>query len=186
MQTTSSLSVHSLEVDQTFNIKENGIINVDFNKEASSSLGAGVAGNSGGSGGSFGGRGGAASNMVLSWGQAIPYDNALNVSKAGSSGGGIGRGRGGGLLLIKARKLVLNGVIRAPGQNGQANSNGGGGSGGGVSISCYHAEGVGRVEVFGGLGSGKGGGGGGGRLSLKYDYGNFRGLTHVFGGKTGK
>ena len=184
LQTSSSISVQTIEVDQTFEIKENGILHVDFNKDTNP--GAGISGSSGGSGGSFGGRGGVASNMVLSSSQAVPYDNVFNVTQPGSKGGGSGGGKGGGLLHIKARRVVLDGVIRAPGQNGQANSNGGGGSGGGVSIDCFDAEGAGRVEVFGGLGSGKGGGGGGGRLSLKHDHGSFKGLTHVFGGKTGE
>lgn len=187
LETTSSSTQHFFNVTQTFDIQENGIVILDYNKNSSWNPGAGVSGNIGSSGGSYGGRAGAASNTPLSTSQAEAYGNSFVVAQPGSSAGGSPstRGKGGGFLKIYARKLVIDGTVQANGGRAQQNSNDGGGSGGGVSIDCREIDGSGRVQASGGMGSGKGGGGGGGRISVVFQQGSFRGKASAFGGKTG-
>ena len=186
LETTALLSQHIFNVSQTLDIKPEAIITLGDNKEVNNNPGAGVDGNTGGSGGSFGGRGGSASHSALTAVQALPYGSAFTVTQAGSSGGGnpSTRGKGGGLIKLYARKLILDGTVQAGG--GRAQQNDGGGSGGGVAIDCFEIDGDGRVEAPGGLGSGRGGGGGGGRISVVFERGSFRGKTQAYGGKTGK
>ena len=187
LETTSLSSQHYFNVSQTFNIQSTAIIVLDYNKDSTNNPGAGVSGNISSSGGSFGGRAGAASNTPLSLPQAETYGNAFAVAQAGSWGGGNSntRAKGGGLLRIYARKLILDGTVQVNGERAQQNSNGGGGSGGGVSIDCYEIDGNGRLLASGGMGSGTGGGGAGGRISVKFDHGSFPGLAKAYGGKTG-
>lgn len=184
------LETNHLSCEHVFNVKQGFIIQSSATVivglcEKLTGAGNGVVAISGGSGGSHGGRGGTASFQVLTAAQAPAYGSAFNVLTHGSRGGG-GKtgGKGGGFLRIIARKLILNGIIRAVG--GNADGNGGGGSGGGVSIVSDQIEGSGRIEVFGGLGAGKGGGGAGGRASVAGQSGIFTGLAHAFGGKTSK
>ncbi|XP_068717195.1 PE-PGRS family protein PE_PGRS26-like [Montipora capricornis] len=186
LETTSLSSQHYFNVSQTFNIQSTAIILLDYNRDSTNNPGAGVSGNISSSGGSFGGRAGAASNTPLSLPQAETYGNAFAVAQAGSWGGANSntRAKGGGLLRIYARKLIIDGTVQVNGERAQENSNGGGGSGGGVSIDCYEIDGNGRLLASGGMGSGTGGGGAGGRISVKFDHGSFPGLAKAYGGKT--
>ena len=187
LETTSNSSQHFFNVSQTFDIQDNAILTLDYNKISGVGPGVNIPGNLGSSGGSYGGRAGAPSNAPLSTSQAPAYGSAFVVSQPGSSGGGspsIG-GKGGGFLKVYARKLILDGTVQANGERANQNSNDGGGSGGGVSIDCFEIDGTGRVEASGGMGSNKGGGGGGGRISVAFQRGSFTGQAQAYGGKTG-
>lgn len=187
LETTPSSSQHFFNVSQTFDIQSNAIIILDYNRNSSDNPGAGVSGNSGSSGGSYGGRAGAASNTPLSISKAPSYGNAFTVTQTGSWGGGNAnaRAKGGGLLKIYARKLIIDGRVKVNGERAKENSNGGGGSGGGLSISCFEIDGDGRLLAAGGMGDGNGGGGSGGRVSVSFQHGSFQGVAKAYGGKTG-
>lgn len=164
-------------------INSKAILQVGFNED-SANKGTGVSHLNGGTGGSYGGRGGTSSRMVLTSTQAVPYGNPFNVSEPGSrGGGGVSAGKGGGFLKLEARKVILNGIVKAPGGHGSGNS--GGGSGGGIAVYCFEIDGNGKVEAIGGLGHGTGGGGSGGRVSIAYKQGAYRWRTNTYGGKTG-
>lgn len=182
-ETNAGASQHTLKVDQTLEITSNAILQVGYN-EGTLNQGSGVRHSNGGTGGSFGGRGGTAPKMSLTASQALPYGNPFNVSSLGSAGGGTGHGKGGGFLQLEARKIILNGIVKAPG--GRAiSSNGGGGSGGGVAVYCFEIDGSGKIESIGGIGHGTGGGGSGGRISVTHRHGAYQWRTHSYGGKTG-
>ena len=93
-------------------------------------------------------------------------------SGGGKSTGGAG-GAGGGRVEIKLTsatgECLINGIISANGQDGQADG-AGGGSGGAIKVTCPILTGSGRVSAIGGNGrhgGGKSGGGGsGGRLRV--------------------
>ena len=118
-----------------------------------------------GAGGSYGGLGG-------SYGGAIPnpvYGLAADPRELGSGGGAWNNedgGDGGGLLLIRAGTVTLNGTIRSNGGESQG-SPAGDGSGGGIKIVSGTLSGSGVIQADGG-GGGSGVGGGGGRIALYY------------------
>lgn len=174
---------HVFNVTQGLDIQSSATIFVGFCEKLLSGEGNGVVVSSGGSGASHGGRGGTATFQALSTSQAPAYGSVFDVATHGSRGGGTGGGKGGGYIKLIAKKLFLNGIIRAIGE--QAVNNGGGGSGGGVAVLTDQIEGRGQIEVFGGLGAGNGGGGAGGRSSVLSKYGVFKGVAHAFGGKSG-
>lgn len=154
---------------------------------------AGPAHNAGGAGGSSagaGGRGGTSSTafpvMSIAMGHAgRPLDGGTRLvfGSSGASGHGndldAGRGgRGGGIVLIRARHLRLNraSIISADGTNGhdaRHDAGGGGGGAGTVMIDVQSIEGEGLISVRGGHGGsthstlficGPGGGGAGGSI----------------------
>ncbi|HYO65098.1 MAG TPA: hypothetical protein VEU33_03365 [Archangium sp.] len=90
--------------------------------------------------------------------QTVPmetYDDPLDPNEPGSGGCGNGShagGNGGGLVRLKASSLVLNGTVKANGDN----SSGYSGAGGGVKLEVGTLSGTGSVEA---LGSGLAGGG---------------------------
>ena len=188
LETSSSVSVHELNVTQTLEILSSAVVDVGLNKNpaASSNPGAGVKLGAAGSGGSHGGRGGAPAGSPLSSSQAVPYGDTFDARSPGSSGGGQGAGAGGGAVVIRAHKVVIDGKLQANGQRAQQQS-GGGGSGGSINIHCFEIGGTGGLQAVGGLGGGsRGGGGGGGRITLHYQQGSFAlSRTRAYGGKSG-
>jgi hypothetical protein len=118
-----------------------------------------------GAGGSYGG---------LAWGHqdraSNPvYGSLTNPMDLGSGGGAWEHedgGDGGGLILIQANRIVLNGAIRSNGGE-STGSAAGDGSGGTVNISVGNLSGNGSIQANGG-GSGNGSGGGGGRIAIHY------------------
>ena len=97
-----------------------------------------------------------------------------DFGSGGGNGGGTG-GSGGGYLILKvSKKIELNGLLTANGENGRG-QNAGGGSGGSVLIETTNMTGHGEISVLGGQGMGLGGGGSGGRVGihcrLRYTYG---------------
>eukprot|EP01038_Epipyxis_sp_PR26KG_P006691 gene6691-9175_t len=97
-----------------------------------------------------------------SWGAA--GGNPNNFNSTDSSGGGI--------LVIKAKELLLNGNIECNGQS-PSDSIAGGGSGGSIRVYADVITGSGLLSVSGGNGGvkatstvGYGGGGGGGRILI--------------------
>ncbi len=114
----------------------------------------------GAAGGSYGGIGGY-------WGASTPnvvYGDYRNPNDLGS-GAGNGSASGGGLIRIKTRALVVNGVILANGVNASGGTSGS--SGGGIFIEVDQLSGTGSITANGGSGyPGLTAGGGGGRIAI--------------------
>lgn len=99
----------------------------------------------------------------------------------GSTGGG-GITPGGGVLYIKTKKMILDGLIEADGASGASTSSGGG-SGGSILIKSHGFEGSGIIQANGGDGGTIGGGGGsGGRIAIYYTNVDYTGTMAAFGG----
>ncbi len=155
----------------------------------------------GGGGGGYGWTGGWAdySSTCRDHGNTNPVENggqvygdpALGKAFHGSGGGGGATddhsqtsgtgGRGGGIMLINAKRLRIAGIISASGMDGTVGSdpndsgNGGGGSGGTIRLRAGIIEGAGLIFAQGGIGPGSttawnnpGGRGGDGRLVIDY------------------
>ena len=97
----------------------------------------------------------------------------------GSASGGANEpgGNGGGVVIVRAGNLVLDGGIHAEGANSGAStegvagdSSGGAGAGGAVLLRVDALRGAGSIHADGGAGSGLtgAGGGGGGRIAIHY------------------
>lgn len=98
------------------------------------------------------------------------------------SSGGDGSAPGGGVLYLKAEKMIIDGNIEANGASGKTDSSGGG-SGGSILIESIYQEGSGTVHVNGGAGGTNGGGGGsGGRVAMYYKRSDYKGSITAFGG----
>ena len=112
------------------------------------------------SGGSYGGRG------ANSYGSSAPtYGDACWPTDLGSGGVGDGSSIGGGRIGIEAETLVLDGELRANGQDGFIYR--GGGSGGSILLNVSALSGAGVLKANGGCnGSYGGGAGGGGRVAV--------------------
>jgi len=105
-----------------------------------------------GGGAGYGGRG-ADSSVVTSIGNyasgGLPYGTRSGAGMLGSGGGCVDGGNGGGIVMLGASGLVLNGEIHC---NGDGGANGaGGGSGGflGLSVAQY-LRGHGHISAVGG------------------------------------
>jgi hypothetical protein len=79
-------------------------------------------------------------------------------SAGGKGGGGTTYSAGGGALLVKARRAVLDGTLRANGEWAHHQWNGGA-AGGTINVEAEQIEGGGRLEARGGGGGNSGGGG---------------------------
>lgn len=160
----------------------------------------GMSTNAGGGGGGHGGTGGAgggeATDTLGAGGTPYGMDNDETADMG--AGGGITdtmtAGAGGGAVRILARRIVLDGTIRARGTAGTgATRSTGGGAGGGVLLRATSLAFTGTIAVNGGAGANGpaggndgGGGGGGGRIKLfsKGDVVN-TGTTTLAGGGGG-
>ncbi|RMX68290.1 hypothetical protein KXD40_008084 [Peronospora effusa] len=105
-----------------------------------------------GGGAGYGGRG-ADSSLVTKIGSyasgGLPYGTRSGAGMLGSGGGCVNGGNGGGIIIVGASGLVLNGEIQC---NGDGGANGaGGGSGGflGLSVAQY-LRGHGHISAVGG------------------------------------
>jgi hypothetical protein len=139
--------------------------------------GRGSSGNASGAGAGHGGLGGNGSGGAAG---GEPYEAADSPVLPGSGGGG-GRtagavgGRSGGLIMVRASSMAVNGLIEADGVPGPGGLTytGGGGSGGTINLWADYFSGIGVVSSTGGpAGTGttqSGGGGGGGRISVRID-----------------
>jgi len=122
-------------------------------------------GSTAGAGGSYGGLGG---HYSTSTPNAV-YGSSDNPAELGSGGGAWGNedgGDGGGLIIITASNITLDGQIIANGGE-SAGSIAGDGSGGGVNIETGTLTGTGNILANGG-GNGTGVGAGGGRIAVRY------------------
>jgi hypothetical protein len=139
-----------------------------------------AAGSSGGGGGN-GGNGGSGGYSGDAPG-GIASGSLFNPSTHGSGGGGSGcagveGGAGGGVIVIEADTLLLDGSITADGDDGEADvsSSAGGGAGGTIRIKVGALSGSGSLSASGGSalptagGYENGGGGGGGRIVIDID-----------------
>lgn len=145
-------------------------------------------------GGSYGGYGGTLNNVGTATNAAEPYGNIFNPTELGSTGGygdngDRNAGAGGGAIIIRADKIILNGSITANGQTRDGYYiTGGGGSGGSININTDQLTGSGSITANGGNGSSSfsgSGGGSGGRILVRYNTSTFTGPITANGG-TGK
>ncbi|MCP3144831.1 adventurous gliding motility protein AgmC [Pyxidicoccus xibeiensis] len=162
--------------------------------------GGGVCRQSGGGGGGHGGVGGQG-------GRTAPDDGARDVGGLGGAvsgqslqerltfggGGGAGHGladppgpdggRGGGIIFVRASRLVGGGRLDASGEAGGSSINdgaGGGGAGGSIAVRVAGTASCGELLAQGGRGGDStgralrapGGGGGGGRVLLQAETGS--------------
>jgi hypothetical protein len=131
-----------------------------------------------GAGGSYGGLGGkyeVNNNPNNTYGDLT---NPLELGSGGGAWGGNDGGDGGGLILITAGSITLDGAIIANGGESQGSA-AGAGSGGGVNIVTGTLTGNGFIRANGGN---QGVGGGGGRIAVYYDTLNWTGQITVNGG----
>ncbi|KAG2528540.1 hypothetical protein JM16_002727 [Phytophthora kernoviae] len=119
---------------------------------ANQGLGMGSCVASIGGGAGYGGRG-ADSSVVTNIGDyasgGLPYGTRSGTGMLGSGGGCVDGGNGGGIVMLGASGLILNGQIHC---NGDGGANGaGGGSGGflGLSVAQY-LRGHGHISAVGG------------------------------------
>ncbi|OQR80796.1 nucleoside diphosphate kinase [Achlya hypogyna] len=190
---------HAVTVASGFRLSSSG-----FGYPANHGYGHGECLHALGSGGGYGGSG--ADSFVLRPAPVtmavggMSYGTRPSTGLLGSGGGCDGGGAGGGVIVLGAHHLNLNGTIAADGTNGVAGA--GGGSGGFVSIVVPNGlSGHGALSASGGNASCAeerltanttqtlcGGGGGGGRLRLQgcTDFTEcaeeFSGEYHVQGG----
>ncbi|RHY32772.1 hypothetical protein DYB32_002261 [Aphanomyces invadans] len=180
---------------------------------ATRGLGAGDCTDGSGGGGGYGGDG--ADSVEIQSGHVdvvhsdggLSYGSRSSTGYLGSGGGCFGGGTGGGLVMLGAYRVELNGSILANGQNGVA-VRAGGGSGGYIGLTILNGiVGTGYLSASGGNASCSqdayrssanattwtcGGGGGGGRLRLLGCENfndcttNFSGTYSVMGGKADK
>ena len=124
-----------------------------------------ILGGSSGAGGSYGGLAqgyqGSVSNSVYG-----SLTNPLDLGSGGGAWGDMDGGDGGGLIIIRAENIRLDGAIKANGGE-SGGSAAGDGSGGSVNIVTAGLEGNGTIQANGG-GNGDGSGGGGGRIAIRY------------------
>ncbi|CAH0477701.1 unnamed protein product [Peronospora belbahrii] len=134
-------------------ISQESIVSADGTGElANQGPGMGSCAGSIGGGAGYGGRG-ADSSLVTKIGNyasgGLPYGTRSGAGMLGSGGGCVDGGNGGGIIIIGASGLVLNGKIQS---NGDGGANGaGGGSGGflGLSVGQY-LRGHGHISAVGG------------------------------------
>jgi hypothetical protein len=124
-----------------------------------------VYGASDGSGGSYGGLaqgyGGRASNSIYG-----SLTDPLNLGSGGGAWDNEDGGDGGGLVIIRAENIRVDGAIIANGGE-SAGSAAGDGSGGTINIVTENLDGAGSIQANGG-GNATGSGGGGGRIAVRY------------------
>ena len=183
---------------------------------AANAGGGGNCSNSGGGGGGNGGKGGKGGR---SWygdnsrdvggygGSAVTYTVATHLMFGGAGGAGHGDnnygshgGRGGGIVFVRAQKLIGTGVVDANGRTGvfanmkfNYDGQGGGGAGGTVLLrlrstaTCLsvESEGANGLDMKYHNAHGPGGGGGGGRVFFQSLTGGVC-KTDVTGGVAGK
>ena len=185
--------VNRLEIDATsrIDVTAKGYIGgngVDYGRTYGNANGAYLR-----AGGSYGGVG---SLAYYDRGVSIPngvygdYRNPLELGSGGGRWGGSYGGDGGGLILLAAGQLYLDGSIRANGGGGYN-----GGSGGGINVHVGTLSGTGSIQANGATtnsGDGYASGGGGGRIAIYYDNANGYDFANVtayggtgYGGITG-
>ena len=89
-------------------------------------------------------------------------------------------GAGGGVVLLQAQTINIDGTIDVSGSKGQAGS--GGGSGGSLQLLADNFKGKGQILCNGGRTSNYGGGGSGGRISIQCQKTVFSGKLSAQGG----
>jgi hypothetical protein len=107
-------------------------------------------------------------------------DNDLDQGAAGGACSGTPGGKGGGLIVIDAETITIDGQITADGQSGSGCA-GGGGGGGIVLRATKSLSATGTLSAQGGLGGGSGAGAGG-RGPIKLYYGDAKTLTGTYKG----
>jgi hypothetical protein len=161
-------------------------------------LGGGGAGGSGGTGG-IGGGGGGGGGGPVGGSAAVGMGNGTpgGMGQTGGTGGDAGVGGvGGGIVIIRATKILMSGDIGARGATGVdgiAGAIGGNGGFGGFSgpapncagASIFGGRGGGGGGGAGGAGGGGGGGGAGGSISLAAEELHMSGTVRATGGAGG-
>jgi hypothetical protein len=151
-----------IEPNSRIEVTGRGYIGGRANDEQGRTVGN-VYGSYRGAGGSYGGLGGSYSNYTPN-GTYGDLTNPQDLGSGGGAWGGSDGGDGGGLILISAGNITLNGSIIANGGEAQGSASGAG-SGGGINIVTGTLAGDGYIGANGGN---QGVGGGGGRISVRY------------------
>ena len=129
-----------------------------------------------GFGGSHGGRGG---GRLTGQSYGVLVRPRSFGSKGGNAGSSLG-GVGGGIFVINAKRITLNGVISTNGESSRGSP--GGGSGGSLHVTATTLTGHGKISANGG--DSLCGGGSGGRIALHVGYRRtFKGVITAYGGK---
>lgn len=160
------VAVGNLLIDTTsrIDVTGRGYIGGRSGSESGRTLGN-VFGSGQGAGGSYGGLGSRYSSYLPN----AVYGNPSDPSDLGSGGGtwsGYFGGDGGGLALIQAGNITLNGAIISNGGESEGSA-AGDGSGGTINIRTANLTGSGYFRANGG-GMGNGVGGGGGRIAIRH------------------
>lgn len=156
------IRVKDLEITAaTLNLERGTIISA--NGVSSGGHGAGSSSSNVGSGGSYASPGG--NNH-----EDKTYGSLLKPQDSGSEGGAGSHaetgGKGGGVIIIKATLLQLDGKMTVNGGDGNESSNAGGGSGGSIYLEVDNLAGKGEIIADGGRGDGSGSCGSGGRIGI--------------------
>lgn len=157
-----TIRVSDLEIlAETLIIEQGTLISAD--DISTGGRGAGSSISNVGSGGSYASSGGKSDGFQS-------YGSLFKPQVPGSAGG-LGssantEGKGGGVIIIKATFLQLDGKVTVNGGDARANSNSGGGSGGSVYLEVDNLIGKGEIIADGGRGNGGGGCGSGGRIGI--------------------
>jgi len=193
---TTSGTDYTMDITTTgdFEIKSDGIIDLDergsiggIGGTAAEGTGAGESASNNSESGGGAGYGGSGGDGFGSTG-GITYGSMIAPTDLGSGGGGTrtvdqaGGDGGGAVKLVVGGTMTLNGLITADGGMGIRNGGSfsdyasGGGSGGSVWLDVDTLEGSGSITANGGTGQdeddGDSGEGGGGRIAIYYDTDN--------------
>jgi hypothetical protein len=158
-----SAAVVQVDAGSAIDVTGRGYLGGRADSEQGRTLGN-VYGSNRGAGGSYGGLGG---RYDSNWNPSGTYGDLTNPQDLGSGGGAWGAndgGDGGGLVLITAGNITLNGAIIANGGEAQGSVSGAG-SGGGVNIVTGTLTGDGFIGANGGN---QRVGGGGGRIAIHF------------------
>eukprot|EP00981_Chlorochromonas_danica_P003504 scaffold659_cov192-Ochromonas_danica.AAC.17 len=187
----------NLTVTDSLTIQSNAVLSCQgggySNNEAITATrgpGGGLDHRLGASGGAHGGRGGPSKVDAT----ANAYGDTIHPIQRGSAGGrgfytssiNSTGGNGGGVIIVNAQSVYLEGTISSNGDDGVAG--GGGGAGGSIAIYSNYLNGSnGCLSATGGDGGFAGGliaggGGAGGRIALHVNFFTFNGSFDVQGG----
>ena len=156
------IRVKDLEIAAATLILERGTL-ISADDVSTGGHGAGSSVSKVGSGGSYASPGGK-NQDDKSYGSLFkPQDPG---SEGGSGSSAQTAGKGGGVIIIKATLLQLDGKMTVNGGDGVRGSNAGGGSGGSIYLKVDNLLGKGEIIADGGRGDGSGSCGSGGRIGI--------------------
>ena len=177
------IRVKDLEIRGSTVVLERGTT-VTADGVSTGGLGTGSSSSGIGSGGSFASPGGPGRGQTMvNKAHGSLYRPQVPGSAGGDGASSQSAGKGGGMIVIFASLLQVDGKMTANGGNGKQGSNAGGGSGGSIMLSVDNLVGKGEISADGGLGDGAGGCGSGGRIAIHLKSNNtFKGTIETASG----